>query len=228
MSGPARSAGNGVWQGPSFRRSLAYGVLVAIVLIPVIAMVTAYAPPISDGTLFAALLFGSLLGSYALSVWIVWTVNRRSPDGILDRLRRHGRHKVRVPAGRFTWNPALPRGSANRVFGPGWATYRLDDDGMVHLHFAPAEGSSEDWVGPRPEGTTDRPTSAVRGLVLVYPASALVGFLLGYFVVAHQAADRVRGGLWYALVGWFAAWCVLHVAQIVLRSRPGRDAQSGV
>ena len=93
-------------------------------------------------------------------------VRRHFSTWIVRQLRRSGSPlMVEVKPAERTWNPGDPK---QQLFGPGRATYTLDDDDVVHLRWQPVQGSEHIWVGPVPALPSPKIRSQVRLVVGLY------------------------------------------------------------
>lgn len=174
----------------------------------------------TDGGLFAWGLLGCLIFSYALGALVLWDAQRRSPGGVRKRLARpNGRHSVAVPKGRFTWNPSVPAGPANRVNGPGKAHYWMDEQGLIHLRFVAPGKEGQEFVSSEPLPTSPPLPLALRAIKLAYPALAAGGAVIGFTQTGGSHQDRMDAAAWFALVGWLLAWLLMRLALGVIRGR---------
>jgi hypothetical protein len=102
------------------------------------------------------------------------------------------------------WNPGSRAGHRTPLFGPGRASYWVDDDHMVQLDWQPKTGIPQHTCGPIPElaiqGTSAdrRKRHLLRLVVLVYcayPIIAAIGFVVGYVVSNGPHGHRMVVGL---------------------------------
>ncbi len=63
----------------------------------------------------------------------------------------------------------------------GTATYSLDEQNVVHLHYEPESGAAEDLEGPIP-ATLDKARTILRVVLIVYVVVSVAGFTLGYLL----------------------------------------------
>ncbi len=156
---------------------------------------------------------------------IVWWSYRRAAAGT----PRHVIRKLRANAAPFhvrigilggVWNPAKPLGRSNPVWGPGRATYWLDQGDAVHLRFDPRWGKAMELSGRVPESLpTEAPAQQhqrqlVHRIILGYCAFLILGLVLGYFVGRGSTAAHLVGAVVGLLVAMAVAWFVGHVLQI--------------
>jgi hypothetical protein len=174
--------------------------------------------------LAGAVMTGGLLGVLLLSQGIValahWRVQLTAPRGVLRRLRGHdGRHSVRFGPNRFAWNPAEPLGVTNKVQGPGLAHYSLDDAGTIHLVFVTRQGDVQRFSGPAPSLTATAEDDIAKSYLLGQPATAGLGFLLGFLLDSGSVDGRLAVGFLAGVGGWFAAWVVVASTTSIIRTR---------
>jgi hypothetical protein len=172
-------------------------------------------------------MWSALLGTVLVLFFLVravgtiarWRADLTSPDGIARRVTSGSRrHVVRFAANRFTWNPALPVGKDNRLYGPGTATYTLDEHGVVQLDVTPVQGEVRHYSGPLPEGLQRADSAPSLGAALLAPAVAIVGFVVGYMVIAGDGDNHFAAGAWLAIAAWVAASVILMVTNVLIRS----------
>ena len=104
---------------------------------------------VTGGTVVGVLLGTMLVGGFLASLWVIWIAARRSPSGISRRLAAHANSiDIKVSSFGYAWNPATPRRDFDeQLHGPGWATYRLDGDGLVHLEYVRKGGERVERMG---------------------------------------------------------------------------------
>jgi len=149
---------------------------------------------------------------------------QRTPGGVIKRLTTPGaEHHVRltwITATGGTWNPAKPPGIGNPIFTPGHGTYRLTDDGEVHLTWIQSSGEKRTYEGRIPDRL--RPSSPHRRrvrhvlhlVVLLYTVVSISGFAIGYFASSGGVGARLGYGGLGVLAGWVAIWFVILVINI--------------
>jgi len=117
----------------------------------------------------------------------------------------------------MTWDPGSPLGPRSGwLYGRGRATYRLGEDGLVHLRFERRDGKNFDSAGPVPP-RVDLPghRAALYGPLAIMAGSALLGGLLGLLV----GLPRLVGAAWGLLVGIGVGWVAATVVGAVRRTR---------
>jgi hypothetical protein len=173
----------------------------------------------------------AFLGSVAVVLYFVITplLVRRSASKLLpwaigarlgsvdDRVSR----RVRV----MTWDPGSPLGRRSGwLYGKGRATYRLGDDGLVHLRFERSDGKVIEKAGPipppRPGASAGR--HPLYGLLAMIACTAAVGAAVGSVIAASASSSRLVGAAWGLLVGLGAGWVAATVVVAVLRIRRSR------
>lgn len=174
-------------------------------------------------TMVALVLVGGillvLLMSFTMSTLIDRTVASTSPRGIGAALRRSGVHVVRVPADGFTWNPSLPPGTANRIYGPGTATYRSTVGGNVQLDYVDGTGREGSWSGPLPAEFAEPVRAEISSYIFAKPVLAGFGFLLGLLLAEGGTEHRLLVAVSWALAGWVLAAIVVMTISMVTRTR---------
>lgn len=171
----------------------------------------------------AGIILGVAIGLGFLGVWMRWWMRNAfasTPKGVVRQLSKTGSvHLKHVKSIEGIWNPSRPLGQDNRVFGPGEATYSLNDSASVTLEFREPSGQSRRYSGPVPE-TLIHPTREVlrrrkllRYVLVGYVAVMIVGFVIGYAVVGGSALHRlIAGG-----VGLLIAMVLVSLMTLVLR-----------
>lgn len=164
----------------------------------------------------------ALLGSLAVVIYFVATpllvrksAQTRTPWGIESRLRSSsGELTVRVRSA--TWDPGSPLGRRSGwLYGSGEATYRLGDDGLVHLRFERRDGKVIESAGPVPHrAEVSGHRRALYGPLVIMAGAAALGGVGGLLI----ATPPVMGAAWGLLVGigvgWVAATVVLTVRRV--------------
>lgn len=164
-----------------------------------------------------------------MSVWMWWWMRNAfasTPKGVLRHLGKTGSvHLKHVKSIEGIWNPSKPPGRDNRLFGPGEATYSLDDPATVTLEFRVRNGQLKRYTGPIPE-TLIYPTEKVlrarkllRYVLLGYIAIMIVGFVIGYAVVGGSALHRLIAGGIGLLIAMALVWFVTLVLRVGLSIR---------
>lgn len=172
----------------------------------------------------AAVIFGTifvlLLVWRVTSVAIHWRVGLTSPRGIASQLRSAGgRHEVRVGPKRYGWNPSEPMGRENRLYGPGTATYWLDDADVVHLEFVPTAGTPQQFEGPFPTGLQLPSENPSLAALVAAPACGVIGFLIADIAASGSTAHRLAVGFVFGIVGWVVGSVVQMTVAAVTRTR---------
>ena len=176
----------------------------------------------------------AFVGSVVVVLYFVTTplLVRRSaskllPWGIAARLRSPSdRYTRRVRSA--TWNPGSPLGRRSGwLYGRGRATYRLGDDGLVHLTFERADGKVIETAGPVPPPRADARSDhrALHGLLAVNAGFAALGGTVGCLLAASASSSLLVGTAWGLLVGVAVGWVVVTIAVAVLRTRRGKRAR---
>jgi hypothetical protein len=170
----------------------------------------------------------AFVGSVAVVLYFVTTplLVRRSaskllPPGIAARLRSPAdRYTRRVRS--MTWDPGSPLGRRSGwLYGRGRATYRLGDDGLVHLTFVRSDGKVIETAGPVPPPRADARSGhrALHDLLAVNAGFATLGGIVGFLLAASASSSRLVGSAWGFLVGVGVGWVVVTLAIAVLRTR---------
>jgi hypothetical protein len=151
--------------------------------------------------------------------------------GIMRRLQTSTagtRYSVHLRSLDRPWNPASGNGRLSGAFGPGQATYWLDDDALVHLEWDPTTGLPQRTTGPIPDvaipGTPTynkhrRFVRTVIAAVCAYPALAIGGFVAGYVLSSGADSHRSTVGAACAVAAFFAGWLIARVIVVVWRFR---------
>jgi hypothetical protein len=160
-----------------------------------------------------------LLVSSVMSLFIDRKVASTSPRGIGEELRRSGRHVVTVAADGFTWNPSLPAGTDNRIYGPGTATYQSTADGNVQLDYVDSSGRTGTWTGPLPAEFAEPRRAPVSPYALTKPAVGAVAFVIGILIADGGTKHMLLVGLTWALAGWILAAVFVMTTSMVTRTR---------
>jgi len=117
------------------------------------------------------------------------------------------------------WNPAKPYDTFNAIYGPGVATYRIDEAQIVHLHFRPkGKGDEVEVSGPIPEALFHKSANQRRQerFLVVYLVGLVVVFALTFLLSSGTTATRlVRGGV-AALIAMVALVIVVRVLLVLL------------
>jgi hypothetical protein len=152
--------------------------------------------------------------------WWMRNTFASTPKGVLRHLTRTGSvHLKHVKGIEGVWNPAKPLGPDNQVFGPGEATYSLDDSGTVHLEFRDGSGTMLRYSGPIPDAlihpTQDalRARSLLRYVLVGYVALMVVGFVVGYAAAGGSTLHRLVAGA----VGLFIVMALVWFVTLLLR-----------
>jgi hypothetical protein len=78
-------------------------------------------------------------------------VKSRSANWIVGQLQKSDLpYEIKVGIGGRVWNPSLGQ-EGTGLFGPGQATYTLDEHDVVHLRFVYRSGPAQDFSGPLPD-----------------------------------------------------------------------------
>jgi hypothetical protein len=126
---------------------------------------------------------------------------------------------VKVPADRFTWNPAQPPGPHNRLYGPGIATYRSTADGQVALDYVESTGRTGRWLGPLPAEFAEPGRSTRTRHSGAKPVAAAVGFLVGLLITSGATEHALLVAVSLALAGWILAGVAVMTTSMVTRTR---------
>lgn len=156
---------------------------------------------------------------FVMSTLIDRKVASTSPRGIGEQLRRSGTHVVRVPADGFTWNPSLPPGTDNRIYGPGTASYHSTADGNVQLDYVDSTGRTGTWTGPLPAEFAEPRRAPVSPYAIAKPAVAGVGFVIGMLIADGGTKHTLLVALTWALAGWILAAIFVMTTSMVTRTR---------
>jgi hypothetical protein len=162
--------------------------------------------------------------------FVVRRVSGVLAPGIMRRLQHSPgvRYSVHLRSYDRPWNPASTNGRLSGAFGPGQATYWLDDDGLVHLDWKPTSGMAQHATGPIPAvaipGTPayNKHRRFVRTVitgVCTYPALAVGGFIAGYFLSSGASSHRSTVGATCAVAAFFGGWFVGRITVLVWRIR---------
>jgi hypothetical protein len=157
--------------------------------------------------------------SFGASLLIDRTVASTSPRGIGEQLHRAGTHVVAVPADRFTWNPSLPPGTANRLYGPGTATYRNTESGEVQLDFVAATGRTGTWTGPLPAEFAEPVRASASPYSFAKPVLAVAGIVVGLLIADGSTRHVLLVGVTLGLIGWLVAAVAVMTTSMVTRTR---------
>ena len=176
---------------------------------------------------------GLTLAAVIFTVWMTlfmrwWMRNAfaYTPKGVLRHLGKTARvHLKHVRSFEGIWNPSKPLGQDNRLFGPGEATYSIDDHGTVTLEFRVKNGLWKSYTGPVPEMFIHPSKKVVRArkifryVLLGYLAVIIVGFMIGYAVAGGTAVHRLIAGGIGALIAMALLWFVVLVLRVGLSVR---------
>jgi hypothetical protein len=103
----------------------------------------------------AAIVLGIVISLVFMTVWMRWWMKNAfasTPKGVLRHLSKTGSVHLRHVKGiEGVWNPSKPFGLDSRLYGPGEATYSLDDAATVTLEFRAKDGQMKRYSGPIPE-----------------------------------------------------------------------------
>ncbi len=182
----------------------------------------------NSGTVFGVVL-GLVLSLGFLYFWMRWWMRNAfasTPKGVLRHLGKTGSvHLKHVKSIEGIWNPSKPLGQDNRIFGPGEATYSLDDFATVTLEFRMRNGPLKRYSGPIPESLI-HPTEKVlrarkllRYVLIGYVAIMIVGFVIGYAVGGGSALHRLIAGGIGLLIAIALVWLVALVLRVWLSVR---------
>lgn len=160
------------------------------------------------------------------------------PVGIVSRIGRPGsRHIVRIRGmfarGEGTWNPAKPFEPRHYLYGPGVATYWLDDQQQVNLDWRPKRGSPQRFVGPipaqsmQPKARNPRSRRVAALIWSTYLIFATGGFVLGLELATGSTQHRLVIGLFSAIAAYFAAYVVMLALLATNRARLVRWLAAG-
>jgi hypothetical protein len=179
-----------------------------------------YLANVSFGLIFLIILLG-LLYFVVLMGYSVTRAMKTFPKGITRRLtepRSHVDVPVRATGG--TWNPGRPLGPGNRIPGPGRASYRLDEDGMVDLVFRSRAGHEERFSGPIPENLRSdsevgrRNRRIRRRIYLLYAAFLSAGYAVAAGVARGPTFKRLDLGFIGVLVAMVAAQVLVLMVRV--------------
>ena len=167
----------------------------------------------------------------ALSVVVVrfeWRAMRAvSVRRVLRRLERDRSFRVRTGRLSNVWTPAVATSGSRigsgymQMIGKGWATYTLDDDGVVQLHWEGKHGGQHFTGGvlaPRTPSGVDTPAeirrrTLIRNVVIGYVGWLLVGATVGYLLADGSQKRR----LVFAGVGLFLALLLAALSSTAIR-----------
>jgi hypothetical protein len=106
---------------------------------------------VNSSTNFVAVLVvaGVVVAIVMLASWR--GVKTRSANWIVGQLQKSDLpYEIKVGIGGRVWNPS-PGQERTALFGPGQATYTLDEHNVVHLRFEYRSGPVQDFSGPLPD-----------------------------------------------------------------------------
>jgi hypothetical protein len=175
-----------------------------------------------DSMMDAGVAVGVVIGLGFSSIFMWWWTRNSfasTPKGVLRHLRKAGAHRTRIRAWEGIWNPAKPPGIDNRIFGPGEATYWLDESEIVHLEFRNGDRRDE-YTGPIP-ASLFHPTELdlharkrLRSMLLGLVALMVIGCVVGAIVSGGSALHRLLGAWIGLLASLTLMWLVLLVTRV--------------